>query len=75
MVDSMRTVVIWTVALAVGWEKFQWLQPVGFTLLVLGFFFYYGTIPVPGCPKEKPKEDAAEEDTEPLDPSNREKRT
>lgn len=47
MVDSIRTLLVWAVALGVGWERFQWLQPVGFALLLLGFFVYYGTVPVP----------------------------
>jgi hypothetical protein len=47
MVDSIRTLVVWAVALGVGWERFQWLQPVGFAFLLLGFFVYYGTVPVP----------------------------
>jgi drug/metabolite transporter (DMT)-like permease len=55
MVDSVRTFVVWAVALSAQWERFQWLQPVGFVLLLLGFFAYYGTIPVPGCPVEPAK--------------------
>jgi drug/metabolite transporter (DMT)-like permease len=56
VVDSTRTVIIWVVALGVKWESFQYLQPVGFGLLVIGFFVYYGTIPmgVFGCPKPAP---------------------
>jgi hypothetical protein len=49
MVDTIRTVIVWIVALAVGWERFQYLQPVAFALLVLGFLVYYGTIPLPCC--------------------------
>jgi len=40
VLDSIRTVVIWAVDLIVGWEKFQYLQIIGFVLLILGTMFY-----------------------------------
>lgn len=35
-IDSCRTLGIWLVSLALGWEQFKWLQVVGFALLVYG---------------------------------------
>ncbi len=36
VLDSGRTLVIWAVTLALGWQKFNALQVVGFVLLVIG---------------------------------------
>lgn len=36
VVDSIRTLVIWAFSLAVGWQKFQYLQVIGFTVMVAG---------------------------------------
>ena len=67
MVDSVRTLVIYIVALAVGWEKFQYLQPIGFTLLVVGFAIFYGLIPLgPSCPHTDPVLAPTAEESEPL---------
>ena len=63
MVDTIRTVIVWIVALAVGWERFQYLQPVAFVLLVLGFLVYYGTIPLP-CFKQPPPVPSVSADSE-----------
>ena len=46
--DSVRIFVIWAVCLIVGWERFQWIQPIGFTVLLLGFFVFNGILSVPG---------------------------
>ena len=40
VLDSIRTVVIWIVALSVGWQEFQWLQLVGFGSLLFGTCIY-----------------------------------
>ncbi|XP_077302563.1 transport and golgi organization 9 [Arctopsyche grandis] len=40
VLDSVRTLVIWTVSLAVGWQVFHWPQLVGFTILLLGTCLY-----------------------------------
>ncbi|KAM4603249.1 solute carrier family 35 member F6 isoform 2-T2 [Discoglossus pictus] len=42
VLDSLRTVVIWIVSLAVGWEKFHGLQILGFIILLLGAALYNG---------------------------------
>ena len=36
VLDNGRTLVIWAVTLAIGWQKFQALQILGFLLLVIG---------------------------------------
>ncbi|KAL8293058.1 hypothetical protein RQP46_000752 [Phenoliferia psychrophenolica] len=41
-IDTCRTLIIWIVSLYLGWEKFKWLQVVGFGLLVYGTFVFNG---------------------------------
>ena len=40
VLDSVRTLVIWGVSLAVGWQEFRWLQLLGFVVLVVGMCIY-----------------------------------
>jgi len=40
VLDSVRTLVIWGVSLAVQWQVFHWLQLVGFIILVIGMCIY-----------------------------------
>jgi hypothetical protein len=40
VLDSIRTLVIWTVSLAIGWQIFHALQLLGFALLVIGMCIY-----------------------------------
>ncbi|KAL0277192.1 UNVERIFIED_CONTAM: hypothetical protein PYX00_004557 [Menopon gallinae] len=40
VLDSVRTFVIWLMTIALGWEKFSFLQVIGFFLLVMGMFIY-----------------------------------
>ncbi|XP_028808986.1 solute carrier family 35 member F6-like [Denticeps clupeoides] len=42
VLDSLRTVVIWAVSLALGWEVFHGLQILGFLILLLGAALYNG---------------------------------
>lgn len=42
VLDSLRTVVIWAVSLAVGWETFHGLQILGFLILLTGAALYNG---------------------------------
>ncbi|XP_033503925.1 solute carrier family 35 member F6 [Epinephelus lanceolatus] len=42
VLDSLRTLVIWVVSLALGWEKFQGLQVLGFLVLLVGTGLYNG---------------------------------
>ncbi|KAG8445916.1 hypothetical protein GDO86_010638 [Hymenochirus boettgeri] len=42
VLDSLRTVVIWIVSLALGWESFHALQILGFVILLLGTALYNG---------------------------------
>lgn len=39
-IDTSRTLFIWIISLALGWETFKWLQIVGFALLVYGTFLF-----------------------------------
>jgi len=40
VLDSIRTFFIWTFSLAIGWQGFHPLQPVGFLLLLIGMCIY-----------------------------------
>ncbi|KAK2890041.1 solute carrier family 35 member F6 [Channa argus] len=42
VLDSLRTLVIWVVSLALGWEQFLGLQVLGFIVLLLGTALYNG---------------------------------
>ncbi|XP_028997553.1 solute carrier family 35 member F6 [Betta splendens] len=42
VLDSLRTLVIWVVSLALGWEQFHGLQVLGFIVLLLGTALYNG---------------------------------
>ncbi|KAK9531396.1 hypothetical protein VZT92_010823 [Zoarces viviparus] len=42
VLDSLRTLVIWAVSLALGWEQFQGLQVLGFIVLLVGTALYNG---------------------------------
>ena len=43
-VDSIRTLAIWIVSLAFGWQSFQALQILGFVLLIVGMCLYDETV-------------------------------
>ena len=51
VLDSVRTLVIWGVSLAVQWQEFHWLQLVGFIILVIGMCIYNDLLIVP-CLRE-----------------------
>lgn len=42
VLDSLRTLVIWVVSLALGWEQFHGLQVLGFLVLLVGTALYNG---------------------------------
>lgn len=50
-IDTSRTLFIWIVSLALGWETFKWLQIVGFGLLVYGTFLFNDIVrpPLEAC--------------------------
>ncbi|XP_019637627.1 PREDICTED: solute carrier family 35 member F6-like [Branchiostoma belcheri] len=47
VLDSVRTLVIWVFSLAVGWEDFQYLQLIGFLILLSGTAVYNDMLFVP----------------------------
>ncbi|KNC85834.1 hypothetical protein SARC_02017 [Sphaeroforma arctica JP610] len=47
-IDSCRTILIWGVSMALGWEEFNSLQLLGFFFLVIGTFIYNEVIKLPG---------------------------
>ncbi|GAA6029301.1 hypothetical protein JCM8097_003611 [Rhodosporidiobolus ruineniae] len=46
-IDTCRTIGIWAVSLFLGWERFIFLQVIGFALLVYGTFVYNGVTSFP----------------------------
>jgi len=40
---------IWLVSLYLGWEKFRWLQVIGFIVLIYGTFLFNDIIYPPFC--------------------------
>lgn len=65
-IDTCRTLFIWAVSLALGWETFKWLQIVGFLLLVYGTFLFNDIIghPFNRCVRRKVAPLLAEEPIE-----------
>ena len=53
VLDSVRTLFIWVFSLSVGWQMFNFLQPIGFSLLVVGTFIYYNLVFAPILKKLK----------------------
>lgn len=47
VLDSVRTIFIWVFSLAIGWQNFQALQPVGYFILFVGTCVYYDIIIMP----------------------------
>ncbi|ODV85194.1 hypothetical protein CANARDRAFT_7843 [[Candida] arabinofermentans NRRL YB-2248] len=43
-IDTSRTLLVWLVSLAIGWESFKFLQLVGFVLLAYGTLVFNGVI-------------------------------
>jgi drug/metabolite transporter (DMT)-like permease len=66
-IDTCRTLFIWLVSLALGWETFKWLQVAGFVLLVYGTFLFNDIIrpPLKAC---LPKVQRAREELLPEEP-------
>jgi len=65
VLDSLRTLVIWAVSLALGWEQFQGLQVLGFMVLLVGTALYNGLhrpllARIPWCAARVNTEEAAE---------------
>jgi len=64
VLDSVRTLVIWAVSLALMWQHVVALQILGFVLLILGMFVYNDILFGPWCRRHisccRPVEDADE---------------
>lgn len=51
-IDTTRTMFIWMISLAIGWEYFIWLQVIGFLVLIFGTFAFnkiIGLSNIMGC--------------------------
>lgn len=57
-IDMCRTLGVWTVSLALGWEQLYplsgSLQALGFAFLVAGTMFFNGVWQLPSCRRHKP---------------------
>lgn len=49
-IDTSRTLLIWTVSLMLGWEKFSLLQAIGFATMVYGTLVFNGVIDIDNSP-------------------------
>ncbi|XP_075224868.1 transport and golgi organization 9 [Lycorma delicatula] len=45
VLDSLRTFFIWMCSLALGWQKFHYLQVIGFNFLIYGMLIYNNMVP------------------------------
>jgi hypothetical protein len=50
-IDTCRTLFIWMCSLALGWEHFNWLQVLGFIVLIYGTFVFNDVLVLPGFQK------------------------
>merc|ERR1719265_2482087 len=69
VVDSLRTGIVWTVSLALGWEPFSWIQVIGFLIIIFGSAMYNEVITFP-CFVYPEKEAAPEDSSQPEKDSN-----
>lgn len=62
-IDSCRTLLVWLVAMVLGWESFSFLQAVGFVVLVFGTLCFNGVLKpeewkwIPTCLKDNVHKD------------------
>ena len=68
VLDSVRVLFVWAVSLAVKWNNFQYLQPVGYFLLLIGILVYYNLVLLPRVVRiwKKLKKEESDSDEEPL---------
>lgn len=57
VLDCVRTCVIWGVSLLIGWEDFQYLQLIGFVILVYGTTVYNDIFKIPFFPYPELEDD------------------
>jgi len=69
VVDSLRTGIVWTVSLALGWEPFSWIQVIGFLIIIFGSAMYNEVITF-SCFVYPEKEAAPEDSSQPEKDSN-----
>jgi multidrug transporter EmrE-like cation transporter len=65
VLDSARAVVIWVFFIAMGQQKFHYLQLIGFSMLIFGMLLYNRIIPI-NCYPFVPRSELKEEVKEPL---------
>ena len=45
VLDSMRSLIVWALSIAVGWQTFHCLQLLGFAFLIAGMCMYNEIVP------------------------------
>jgi drug/metabolite transporter (DMT)-like permease len=51
VIDSGRAIIIWALSLAIGWQKFIWLQILGFLVMCVGVLIFNDILIGPGVRK------------------------
>jgi drug/metabolite transporter (DMT)-like permease len=64
MLGTVRIMIVYCVSLSMGWEQFHFLQPVGFTLLVMGLLIFLEVIPPEAA---EPHDHASDREDDPID--------
>jgi hypothetical protein len=62
MLGALRILIVYCVALSMGWEQFHYLQPVGFVLLVFGLFMFLDLVKLCDEPKVDDRDSADDRD-------------
>lgn len=61
-IDTCRVLFVWLTSLGLGWERFRWLQVLGFALLVYGTFLYNEIVSMPGLRKKRSRPEEVRSD-------------
>jgi hypothetical protein len=62
MLGALRIVLVYGVAVSMGWEQFHYLQPVGFTLLIFGLLMFLDVVKLCDEPRGDDSTDARDRD-------------
>lgn len=55
-IDTCRTLFVWLTSLGLGWERFRWLQVLGFAILVYATFLYNEIVSLPFTKRSRQQE-------------------
>jgi len=63
VLDSVRTFVIWGVSMLIGWQDFQYLQVIGFVILLAGTCVYNKIVRIPKMRYDEPVQEKLLDDS------------